>query len=72
MVEILEQPKKRELSKEEIERIAREKPRPLEPNLVPLRDVLPGEDIEKLKAEAEKRDTLIAEGKGHLIPPSGS
>lgn len=72
MVEILEQPKKLELSKEEIERIGKEKPRLLEPNLVPLRDILPSEDVEKLKAEAEKRDRLIAEGKGHLIPPSDS
>jgi len=72
VVELFEQPKKLELSKEEIEKIGKEKPKLLEPNPVPLRNILPSEDIEKLKADAEKRDTLIAEGRGHLIPPSDS
>jgi len=69
---IIEQPKKVKLSEEEIERNAKEKPKILEPNSVSLDKILPNEEVKKLRKEAERRDRLIAEGKGHLIPPSDS
>lgn len=60
MVEILEQPKKLELRKEEIKRIAREKPRILEPKFIPLRDVLPAKEVEEL--EVDVRIVLLTRG----------